>query len=173
MRRSIVFILGLVLATSVVFAAEKPASLHPVAGDVQEIVLLLDTRPYLIRLHVQIGGRSFRGNWEESIAHLFRYLDQDGDGALSAKEVALAPSKTQWVQLMGGTVVEPDAAPEFAELTGSAPPFSPPETGGKKGGVTLPQLSLYYRSSGAGALQVEWGWRQPGQDQLGDELFQR
>jgi hypothetical protein len=116
------FVALFVLAVAVCFtlAAEQPASLHPVPGDAQDLVLFLDTRPYLIRLHLQVSGRSFRGNWDESIAHLFRYLDVDGDGALSKKEAALAPSKTQWVQLMTGIVVEPDAAPEFAELAGSA-----------------------------------------------------
>lgn len=163
MRASIVLVLGLVISTSLTLAGERPAPLRPVPGDVQDLVLLLEQRPYLIRLHVQINGRSFRGNWDESVAHLFRYVDVDGDGVLNAKEAALAPSKTQWVQLMNGTVVEPDAAPEFAELVGSA-------TATK---VTLQNFSTYYRNSGAGALQIEWGWRPPGQDRLGDELFRQ
>lgn len=143
-------------------AVEQPAPLRPVAGDAQDLVLFLDTRPCLIRLHLQINGRSFRGNWDESVAHLFRYLDADGDGKLSKKEAALAPSKTQWVQLMTGIVVEPDAAPEFAKLAGSAP----------ASGVKLPNFSRYYRHAGGGALQIEWGWRQPGPDRLTDALFQ-
>ncbi len=163
MRAAIIVLVVLVFAASFTDAAEQPSSLRPVSGDVQDLVLLLDTRPFLIRLHVQINGRSFRGNWDESIAHLFRYLDLDGDGVLNPKEAALAPSKTQWVHLMNGTVVEPDAAPEFADLAGGA----------KAAKVTLPHFSLYYRNSGAGALQIEWGWRQPGQDQLGKELFRQ
>lgn len=144
-------------------AAEQPASLHPVPSDAQDLVLFLDARPYLIRLHLQVNGRSFRGNWDESIAHLFRYLDADGDGALSKKEAALAPSKLQWVQLMTGVTIEPDAAPEFADLAGST----------KEARVKLTYFSHYYRHSGGGALQIEWGWRQPGQDRLSDALFGR
>jgi|SRR5579884_389281 len=162
MRAYIVLIPALAVAMSLTLAAEQPASLRPVPGDAQDLVLFLENRPYLIRLHLQINGRSFRGNWDESISHLFRFLDVDGDGVLNKKEAALAPSKTQWVQLMTGVVVEPDGAPEFAELAGNATATS----------VKLPQFSRYYRHSGGGALQIEWGWRQPGAEPLTDALFQ-
>ena len=136
--------------------------LRSVPGDVQDLVLFLESRPYLIRLHLQVKGRSFRTTWDESVSHLFRYLDKDGDGCLNKKEAALAPSKTQWVQLMTGTVVEPDAAPEFGEFADS-----PAATK-----ITRGHFLHYYRRSGAGALQVEWGWRPPAQDRLTDALFQ-
>jgi Ca2+-binding EF-hand superfamily protein len=161
MRSIFLVLLVLPIATSLAIAAEQPASLRPVPGDAQDLVLTVDSRPYLIRLHLQINGRSFRGNWDESIAHLFRYLDADGDGVLSKKEAALAPSKAQWVQLMTGIVIEPDAAPEFAELAGSA-----------TANVNLIYFSRYYRNSGAGALQVEWGRHPPASDLLTDALFQ-
>jgi Ca2+-binding EF-hand superfamily protein len=166
MRTTFVLVVVLAAATGFSLAAEKPAApppLRPVPGDAQDLVLFLESRPYLIRLHVQIQGRSFRGNWEETIGQLFRYLDVDGDGTLNAKETALAPSKTQWVQLMTGIVVEPDAAPEFAELAGDA----------KATKISRTAFSRYYRHSGAGALQVEWGWRPGAQDQLSDVLFQQ
>jgi Ca2+-binding EF-hand superfamily protein len=162
MRSFFVALFVLVVAVGFTLAAEQPATLHPVPGDAQDLVLFLDTRPYLIRLHLQVNGRSFRGNWDESIAHLFRYLDVDGDGVLSKKESALAPSKTQWVQLMTGIVVEPDAAPEFTELAGS--------TTAEK--VTSEHFSFYYRNSGAGALRIEWGWRPQAQDRQSNTLFQ-
>lgn len=141
-------------------AADKPAA---VPGDSQDLVLFLDARPYRIRLHLQVHGKSFQKTWDETVAHLFRYLDADGDGALSPKEAAQAPSTTQWVQLMGGTTVEPDSAPEFAALAGGAD--------AKK--VAPEAFQRYYRSAGAGALLVEWGWRPPAQDRLTDALFRQ
>ncbi|HTU22662.1 MAG TPA: EF-hand domain-containing protein [Gemmataceae bacterium] len=161
MRAGFLFLVVLA-AAGLSFAVEQPASLPAVPGDAQDVVLFLDTRPYLIRLHLQINGRSFRADWNETVNHLFRYLDSDGDGCLSKKEAALAPSKTQWVQLMTGTVVEPDAAPDFDELAGKA----------KATTIRREQFLRYYRRSGAGALQVEWGWRPPSQDRLTEALFQ-
>jgi Ca2+-binding EF-hand superfamily protein len=166
MRTVYLVVLVLAAAAGLSLSAENPAApppLRAVPGDVQDLVLFADMRPYLIRLHVQVNGRSFRGNWEETIAHLFRYLDADGDGVLSKTEAALAPSKTQWLQLMTTKPVEPDAAPEFAELAGGAAATK----------ITRANFSLYYRNSGAGALQVEWGWRLPGRDPLTDALFKQ
>ncbi|HEY7314554.1 MAG TPA: hypothetical protein VH643_34720 [Gemmataceae bacterium] len=157
----------LIAASGLALGADKPAAaptpLRAVPGDAQDLVLFLDTRPYLIRLHLQVHGKSFQKSWDETIAHLFRYLDADGDGALSPKEAALAPSTTQWVQLMGGIPVEPDSAPEFAALAG----------GEKEKKGTLDNFLRYYRGAGGGALQVEWGWRPPAQDRLTDALFKR
>src|SRR6185437_2162048 len=95
--------LGLLLvlaAAGFSIAAGPPTPRRAVPGDAQDLVLFLESRPFLLRLHLQVNGRSFRENWDESIAFLFRYLDVDGDGVLSKKEAVLAPSKTQWVQLM-------------------------------------------------------------------------
>jgi Ca2+-binding EF-hand superfamily protein len=163
MRTGIVLTLGLAVSASLTCAAEQPASLRPVPGDAQDLVLFLESRPYLIRLHLQINGRSFRRNWEETVTHLFRYLDVDKDGFLSKAEAAVAPSKTQWIQLMTGTVIEPDSAPELSELAGST-------TAAK---VAPEQLFRYYRQSGAGALQFEWGSRPSAPDALGEALFRR
>jgi Ca2+-binding EF-hand superfamily protein len=158
-------VLILLAATGLALASEKPkpAPLRAVPGDEQDLVLFLDARPYLIRLHLQIHGRSFQTSWDETVGHLFRYLDADNDGVLSKKEAAMAPSNIQWVQLMNGVAVEPDAAPDFAELAGG-----PNETK-----VTRERYLAYYRRSGAGALQIEWGWRSMQRDHLSDALFKR
>lgn len=158
MRAGFIVFIFLAAAAGPAVSAEKLAA---VPGDAQDLVLFLDTRPYLIRLHLQVNGKSFQKSWDETVNHLFRYLDTDGDGTLDPKEAALAPSTAQWVQLMGGTPVEPDSAPEFAALAGGAAE--------KK--VTRENFLRYYRGAGAGALLVEWGWRPPAQDRLTDALF--
>jgi Ca2+-binding EF-hand superfamily protein len=147
-----------------------PAPLRAVAGDAQDLVLFLDTRPFLIRLHLQVDGRSYQRSWDETVDHLFRYLDVDGDGVLSPKEAAQAPSNAQWIQLMNGVTVEPDAAPDFETLAGSSTASSSAEA---KKVATRESFLHYYRDSGAGALQVEWGWRPPAQDLLTDALFKQ
>src|SRR5579884_3002539 len=147
MRAGCIALIFLTAATNVALAS---GPLRAVPGDARDVVLFLDARPYLIRLHLQVEGRSFQESWEGTVGQLFRYLDVDGDGTLSKKEAALAPGLTQWVQLMNGQAVEPDAAPDFAALAGG-----PTETK-----VTREHFLDYYLHSGAGALQIEWGWRQ-------------
>src|SRR5690348_334097 len=115
MRASCVLFLFLAGAATLTLAAEQPAV---VAGDSRDLVMFLDSRPYLIRLHVQVEGRSFQDSWEGTVDQLFRYLDVDGDGVLNSKEAGLAPSIVQWAQLISGIPVEPDAAPDFATLAG-------------------------------------------------------
>ncbi len=157
MRSGFVVFVLIVLLAGLAVSAEKPAV---VPGDAQDLLLFLDARPYRIRLHLQVRGRSFRTHWDDTASRLFGYLDVDGDGSLSKKEAALAPSNTQWVQMMNGTPIEPDAAPDFTALAGAAATT-----------VTRDAFLRYYRGSGAGALQVEWGWRPPAADRLTDALF--
>src|SRR5262249_36230812 len=78
-------------------APGRPPPPRVLAGDSQDLVLFQESRPYLIRLHLQVQGQSFQAGWEGTVRHLFRYLDADGDGTLSEKEAAQAPSSGQWV----------------------------------------------------------------------------
>jgi Ca2+-binding EF-hand superfamily protein len=159
MRASCALLVFLAGTLALAPAAEPPAV---VPGDDRDLVLFLDSRPYLIRLHLQVEGRSFQDSWEGTIDQLFRYLDVDGDGVLSQKEAGLAPSVAQWAQLINGTQLEPDAAPDFAELAG----------GSRETKVTRAHFLAYYLHSPAGALQIEWGWRQQqqGRPQMEDRL---
>jgi Ca2+-binding EF-hand superfamily protein len=139
--------------------AAPPAPPRPVACDEQDLVVLHESRPWRVRLHLQVGGRSFRTGWEEAAGHLFRYLDADGDGALTAAEAARAPSATQWRQLLSGeALLEPDAPPEFKDL----------QTGGK---ATPAGLAAFYRRAQVGPLEVEWGPRTTPPDPYSPALF--
>jgi Ca2+-binding EF-hand superfamily protein len=160
MRASCVLLISLAATAVLTLAAEPPAA---VPGDAQDLVLFLDSRPYLIRLHLQVEGRSFQDSWEGTVDQLFRYLDVNSDGVLSQKEAGLAPSVTQWVQLINGNPIEPDAAPDFAALAG----------GSRETKVTRDRFLSFYLHSGAGALQIEWGRRMQSEDRLTAVLFKQ
>ena len=85
----------LVLALALACAAvdDPPASVPPAAafaalGDdaVQDLVILGETRPILLRVRIMIGDRSFRAAWAEGIRALHSRLDSNGDGRLTTEE---------------------------------------------------------------------------------------
>jgi len=100
-RRAILGLGVLTLASAPVAAPADeppapPASAFAAAGDeaVQDLVILGETRPILLRLRVLIGGRPFRRAWADSTRNLFARVDRDGDGKLNAAEAeagALGP----------------------------------------------------------------------------------
>jgi Ca2+-binding EF-hand superfamily protein len=135
--------------------------LRPVASDEQDLIVLHAARPYRLRLHIQVDGRSFRQGWEETVRQLFRYLDTDGNGSLNDAEAARTPSAAQWGQLLQGVVaIEPEPAPEPDELRGKS-----------KGPITPEMLAAYYRGQTSGPLRVEWGPAVDPVPAIGDALF--
>jgi len=83
----------LVLGLSLAAVDDPPASIPPAAtfaalGDdaVQDLVILGETRPILVRLRVMIGDRSFRAAWAEGIRAYHARLDGNGDGRLTTEE---------------------------------------------------------------------------------------
>src|SRR5437763_12678499 len=103
---ALLFLLAVPFLSRLVLAGDGPAAPASVprglAGDEQDLVLCHASRPYLLRLHLQVRGLSFRADWDQTIRHLFRYLDVDGNGSLSKEELARAPSAAQWLQLLRG-----------------------------------------------------------------------
>src|SRR5262245_21833756 len=59
--------------------------------EVQDVVFLADSGPLLIRLHVDVDGKPFRVAWREAVDRIFKLLDKDGDGVISAKELEQMP----------------------------------------------------------------------------------
>jgi Ca2+-binding EF-hand superfamily protein len=87
--------LGLALAT---VAGETPGEGRPkaeVPEKGQDIIFLAPSRPVLIRLHVEMDGRSLREAartaTDEYLSALFRHLDRNGDGFLSEAEATHVP----------------------------------------------------------------------------------
>jgi Ca2+-binding EF-hand superfamily protein len=132
-------------------AADKPpaGSESRPAGqdsDEQDVVFMHTARPVLLRLHIRLDGQPFQARWNDSLQALFQFLDADGDGSLSQAELKHAPSAHQLQQQLQGDVgVEPEPAPDFADVDRD-----------KDGKVTLAELRAYYRSTGIGPLQLQW-----------------
>ncbi len=147
--------IAIVLLTGTALADEP----KPLPRDEQDLVFFQARRPLRIRLHLQVDGKPFPAHWDEIMAHLFRFLDADGDGRLSAKEVEHAPSEMQLRQMIQGNPdLEADEPPKFADLTDDPR------------GVTLEQLKGYYHRVGVAPWQVDWVERIGTPDALDDEL---
>ena len=123
------------------------------AASIQDLVVLGETRPVLLRLRVRIGDRPFRDAWVAGVATLHRGLDSDGDGKVTTEEAT-----------KGG--LDPLIAPPVAPRNTGA--RSRPEPDANKDGViSIEELSESLRAtSGPFRLRVEG----PG-DRRTDVLF--
>src|SRR5205823_3556597 len=92
--RQILAVTLFVLSAAPNFAAD-PIAPKPLPKDEQDVIFFEARRPLRIRLHLQVAGKSFQAHWDEIMEHLFRFLDENGDGRLSAKEAEHAPSVLQ------------------------------------------------------------------------------
>jgi hypothetical protein len=68
--------------------APPSAKAFDALGDeaVQDLLILGETRPIILRMRVKVGERPFRAAWAESFRALHARLDRDGDGKLTVKE---------------------------------------------------------------------------------------
>jgi Ca2+-binding EF-hand superfamily protein len=161
MRRPVLPPLAALLFVPWLVAADQPPA-GVLAQDEQDLVYFHPDRPLLFRLHIQVNRQPFQTQWGEAVRSLFRYLDANGDGVLSRQEAARAPSPRQFQQqLAGAASLEPEPAPDFAELD-RAP---------ADGRVTLDELQAYYRRNGVGPLQVEIVRNENVTDQVNTALF--
>lgn len=76
--------------------------------DYQDLIVLGESRPLVIRLHIETDGRGFRSAWAEYVETLADYLDGNHDGKLSAEELERAP----WQRLLR----EPERSSTVADL---------------------------------------------------------
>jgi Ca2+-binding EF-hand superfamily protein len=117
-----------------------PGKLPVASRDVEDVVFFGESRPLLIRIHIQINGKPFRDVWDEALHDLFRYVDLDGNGVLDANEVVHAPPPPFVLQLLRGSYMETAAKRSRRSLE-----LQVNLVGGK---VTPQGLGTYYRLSG-------------------------
>jgi Ca2+-binding EF-hand superfamily protein len=145
---------ALVLVPRSAAADDPPKDTDPPAAtevtDVQDIVYLGDKRPLVIRLRLQLDGKSFQAPWQSALKELFAFYDRNGDGALDESEAAHLPTPQELLQGAQRRVT-------FA-LAGSARGrgmrFRDIDANGD-GKVTLEELDAYYRKQGVGPLLVQ------------------
>jgi Ca2+-binding EF-hand superfamily protein len=135
------------LASLGALAADQPAKPEKTTmrGDVQELVFFGESRPVLIRLHLQIDGKPFRDVWMQYIGKVFQYLDADGDGVLSKEEAEHAPPPQMLFSTNAGFGGFPP------RMQGMLPG---PNQDGK---VTREELATFYRTNGGGPFQMQMG----------------
>ncbi len=67
---------------------ELPGNVWAVAPqeETQDVLFLGESRPVVLRLHVQVDGKGFRTAWDDFARKLYAYLDRDGNGVLTKDE---------------------------------------------------------------------------------------
>jgi Ca2+-binding EF-hand superfamily protein len=165
------------LAPFLSWARDDGASLRvqpkgaPASATTQDIVYFDETRPILIRLHVEVDDRDFDAAWDEYVEALFKFLDRDGDGLLDAKEIARAPTSQQFMQALGGNVMAAPMVvdPESQERDVAKQEFETDEDGK----VTLEAFARFYKKYGAGPVRVtNYPPQGTAADALTDALFE-
>jgi Ca2+-binding EF-hand superfamily protein len=127
-------------------AAEKPRPAKD--QDVQDLVFLADSRPLLIRLHVQVEGRPLMQAWDEFVGHVFAQSDLNKDGVLDAEEAARVPPPASLFGARGGF--------NFVNVGGGGTPTAGLDAN-KDGKVTREELADYFRRNGGAPFSLVQG----------------
>jgi Ca2+-binding EF-hand superfamily protein len=132
---------------------------------VQDVLFFSDSRPVLIRLHLQVDGKPYATRWNEYLTRWFHFLDRDDDDFLDEKEAARAPSPR---------VLQPLFSNPYTYLAAESPPLEDLDRDGDKK-VSLAEFLRYYRSTPAAPVQIAPMFTQliqgVSQDALTDALF--
>ena len=79
--------LAFLILPTVLSAADKT----PAAGEVRDLLLMLDSGPVHLRIHVLVGKQSPSNARQIAIDRLLKALDSDGNGKLSREEAQRSP----------------------------------------------------------------------------------
>ncbi len=119
------------------------------SDDIQDIVFFGDSRPLLVRAHVRVDGESYKAVWDEYVNKVMKFLDKDGDGVLSQKEIDRMPP----LQFLTGSSLFPSPSPKGK--SGNALDTD------KDGKVTGAELAAYLKKHGAAPFQFQVGSAAP------------
>jgi Ca2+-binding EF-hand superfamily protein len=150
-------VLGALVDTTVT-AADTEKDKTPSPRATQDIIVLGESRPVLIRLHVLIDGKPMEAAWLDFVGRLFKTLDRDGDGSLSKEEAEGVPSPQALLSAGGDT-----GRPISLRVLDAD----------KDGKVSREELTKYYRQSGGG-FQLQFA--QPAgamENSLNEMLFKK
>jgi Ca2+-binding EF-hand superfamily protein len=132
--------------------ADGPRPVKAGAATGYDFVFFGESRPVLVRVHVELDGKPLQAVWDDFMGRVFKYLDVNGDGVLSPEEAERAP------------------LPQIL-LSGNGPFFGPPQVAqgrrvpamdaNRDGKVTRQELADYYRRNGAAPFQFQVGGGNP------------
>jgi Ca2+-binding EF-hand superfamily protein len=124
---------------------------------IQDLVFLGESRPILVRLHIEVDGQSLQAAYDASIDYLFRYLDVDGDGVLSKEEAERAPTVEQ---VTSGIAASLGQGGQGGLGRGRPAPTGPTMQDldtNRDGKVTRAELAAYYARNGFTPFQFRFG----------------
>lgn len=117
------------------------------APDVQDVVLMTDTRPVHVRLHLRVNNKPYAEKWDGFMEALFKSLDRNRDGFINAEEAKNLPQPMVLYQVFQGGVYygnQGQPAPAFKDLL--------VEYDDK---ISLEEFKRYYRKQpGCGPVQI-------------------
>ncbi len=134
----------------------------PAASSTQDLLFLGDSRPVLLRLDVQVGGRPFRDVWAEYLQKLFADLDRDGNASLSPTEAERVPSPDFLQALFQGEL--------HAETATRMVPFAVLDAD-HDDRVTAQELGAFYRRAELAALVFQAVSQQTDVEGVTEALF--
>ena len=125
-------------------ATELPDNVWAVSPEeeIQDVVFLGQTRPVVLRLHIQVDGKGFRVAWDDFARKLHEYLDRNNDGTVT-KDEAEKGSVLQMIQNGFNGGFDPNARLDI-------------DTSPADGKVTLVELTRFLKSK-LGPFQLKPG----------------